>query len=194
MYYEYAKQLSDVIVHAAACQKKTKSVDISNHKKLYWMTLSQWSTSMVGESESLSRKIFHNIFFRLFSGRQFRGAKPGPKRGKMKNRGMLRGTTVYRPGQMYECDQCEYKTQVKYRMQRHQRIHNGDFIYCNHCPSRFTEPCRLLAHVRLRHGGQVVKCELCGAVFPSDDALNDHNMLQHARVLTFCSPRKPKPP
>ncbi|XP_021362133.1 zinc finger Y-chromosomal protein-like isoform X10 [Mizuhopecten yessoensis] len=113
-------------------------------------------------------------------GRLVTGERGTARRGKVRHQRISHCVTTEKP--KYECDRCDYKSQLKYRMRRHQRIHNEDFFYCASCPSRFTEPCRLLAHVRSRHGGQVVKCDLCGAVFPSDDALNDHKTSQHAHV------------
>lgn len=87
---------------------------------------------------------------------------------------------------MFKCDQCDYTTTLKYRMGRHKRIHNQDFFYCDLCPSRFTESCRLLAHTRTRHGGTVAKCNICGGVFPSEQSMDEHKISQHAQDRYVC--------
>ncbi|XP_033742125.1 gastrula zinc finger protein XlCGF53.1-like isoform X7 [Pecten maximus] len=93
---------------------------------------------------------------------------------------------------VFRCDICTYTTNVKYRMTRHQKIHSGDYLKCDMCSAKFTEPCELRAHRQSRHEGISVACPLCGKLFPSKHSLSNHRAQQHPKktfTCTFCKDR-----
>ncbi|XP_060080761.1 zinc finger protein 600-like [Ylistrum balloti] len=93
---------------------------------------------------------------------------------------------------VFQCDRCTYTTNVKYRMTRHQRIHSGDYLKCDLCSAKFTEPCELRAHRLSRHEGISVACPVCGKLFPSKHSLSNHRAQQHPKktfTCTFCKDR-----
>ncbi|XP_033742123.1 zinc finger and SCAN domain-containing protein 5B-like isoform X6 [Pecten maximus] len=87
----------------------------------------------------------------------------------------------------FKCDQCNYTTEHKYRIKRHQRIHKGDYFKCDLCNNKFTEMCELRAHRQSRHEGIAVKCEMCGREFASKYALSHHRSSVHPNKVYFCN-------
>lgn len=87
---------------------------------------------------------------------------------------------------IFRCDRCSYSTHVKYRMQRHQRIHSGDYIKCDLCSAKFTEPCELRSHHQSMHEGIGVECPVCRKVLRSKHSLATHRAQQHPKKTFTC--------
>lgn len=102
------------------------------------------------------------------------------------NRDTARLEGSYRPGQpRFQCDQCTYSTEHRYRMTRHQRIHRGDYFTCDLCSNRFTELSALRIHLQI-HQGIALRCTICGEMFPTRNALSQHRAMLHNKKLYYC--------
>jgi KRAB domain-containing zinc finger protein len=75
-------------------------------------------------------------------------------------------------GNMFNCDQCQYKSERKGNVDKHiQNVHQRFRLDCDHCERKFTQDCDLRKHVLNVHGIQmmkkvtrasVLKCKTCG--------------------------------
>ena len=95
----------------------------------------------------------------------------------------------------FACEKCEYVTNVKQAMQKHERTHlrkdgleideqnRSLYIYCHICAKRFTCPSFFKTHMRLKHQeGDIVfySCDECDERFPAKSLVKKHKIVKHS--------------
>ena len=105
---------------------------------------------------------------------------------------------------IFKCDQCDYETNQKCNLQRHNKVHNkkpkDDVFNCHLCPKTFTRKNNMKVHVQT-HSNKVVcetmetqvltqskkeknkvfVCEVCDKCFSYQRTLNVHTEQQHVK-------------
>ena len=88
----------------------------------------------------------------------------------------------------FPCSYCEYSSDYKQHLIRHERIHNGDKPYkCNYCAKTFAKGTTLVDHERIHTGEKPFQCKYCDKSFAQRSAL-----LRHERIHTGEKPFKCK--
>lgn len=108
--------------------------------------------------------IFKGYFFIIGSYYNFRQARDGSKK--------------------FICEVCNYGTNDRSNMRRHQRVHNQERPYvCAMCPKAFTRKLSLRMHM-FKH--QQLKCGVCDVDSLSVEEFETH-MFQHMSWIVYMS-------
>ncbi|KAG0720955.1 Zinc finger protein 497 [Chionoecetes opilio] len=89
---------------------------------------------------------------------------------------------------LFECEECEYKTSWHYAFQRHRRTHASAKVVVMHsCPQCHYKTVRrehFLRHIKNVHQNyRPFLCDICGKAFKRQDALKQHHV-SHYQSLT----------
>lgn len=79
----------------------------------------------------------------------------------------------------FKCPECGKLFTQKSNMEKHRRIHTGEYLKCDMCDKSFVGRNSLIRHLRKHETKKDHKCQICGMMFSSTKALEDH-LTQHA--------------
>ena len=75
----------------------------------------------------------------------------------------------------FPCSYCDYSSDYKHVLIRHERLHTGDKPFkCKHCDKSFNQKGGLVNHVRLHTGEKPYSCNHCNKSFTTSSSLNMH--------------------
>ena len=80
---------------------------------------------------------------------------------------------------LFQCDRCQYSTDRSGNFNRHIKIHNNEYLNCQHCKSKFICESDLMNHIKQKHNGQPLVCDQCGSSFSSKNGLRAHIITKH---------------
>ncbi|KAK8394998.1 hypothetical protein O3P69_006036 [Scylla paramamosain] len=88
---------------------------------------------------------------------------------------------------MFECEECEYKTSWHYAFQRHRRTHTSSKVVAMHsCPQCHYKTVRrehFLRHIKNVHQNyRPFLCDICGKAFKRQDALKQHHVSHYQNL------------
>ncbi|XP_045119882.1 zinc finger protein 652-A-like isoform X2 [Portunus trituberculatus] len=88
---------------------------------------------------------------------------------------------------MFECEECEYKTSWHYAFQKHQRTHTSSKVVVMHsCPQCHYKTVRrehFLRHIKNVHQNyRPFLCDICGKAFKRQDALKQHHVSHYQNL------------
>ena len=90
-------------------------------------------------------------------------------------------------GQVYTCDQCDYRTPVRYRLNEHiKNLHTKEYNYCDKCVFKTVRNSVLKKHVETEHNGVLSRCDMCELSFKIPTRLEDHKRYVHEGILYNC--------
>ena len=78
----------------------------------------------------------------------------------------------------FRCNQCSYRSNFRQGLNRHHRIHTGDFLRCHLCPNRYTAKSDLMVHLQ-GHSGKL-ECKPCKKKYISKIGLSKHMKKFHS--------------
>ena len=90
----------------------------------------------------------------------------------------------------FQCDKCEYKTNIKCNLKKHQAVVHtdepGDFT-CTDCGKKFTTAGYLKRHMRVHTEGRPHVCHLCSKAFTTAPYLANHLQTHNAPDAVPCT-------
>ena len=106
----------------------------------------------------------------------YMGTEAGLKQHKIKHK-----------GEIIPCDQCDYRTQIRYRLNEHiKNSHEIEYHFCDKCIFKTKRKSNLRKHVETEHDGILSKCEICELNFKIPSRLEDHKRALHEGTLYNC--------
>jgi len=96
-------------------------------------------------------------------------------------------TKIYHSGNMYQCDQCPYKSKFNNCFKiHHQKMHEGVKYICDRCGYQGPNPKLLEDHIKTVHDGFRFKCEHCSFSDPTYRTVWKHKVSSHNIQLHLC--------
>ncbi|XP_041371269.1 early growth response protein 1-like isoform X15 [Gigantopelta aegis] len=75
----------------------------------------------------------------------------------------------------HPCSHCDYQTDRKADLTRHERTHTGNFLKCHLCPRQYSDKSQLTYHLKAHAG--LLKCDTCGKQFSAIGVLRRHKKI-----------------
>ena len=99
--------------------------------------------------------------------------------------------TIYKNYQhdvlIHACDDCYYKTKIKWSLMSHCRIHHRDqMFFCDQCDFSGKRIGQVNRHIQVKHEGKRYYCEECEYIAPYKGGLSRHMDMMHKGVTFSC--------
>ncbi|XP_041370115.1 serendipity locus protein H-1-like isoform X4 [Gigantopelta aegis] len=133
---------------------------------------SEWNTQMQSSSQPKFSQTYGTEDLIDSLGRAASSLDPLGYFSQFEKQPKQRGTRL-----MHKCDLCGYQTMKTTNLERHKRVHSGNYLQCHLCPSKFSDKSHLNYHL-MGHAG-TLRCKFCQMKCSSYNGLKYHQKKHH---------------
>ena len=97
----------------------------------------------------------------------------------------MRGNLLHKE-QIYVCPVCNAKSHSKPTLRQHIKKHGANLLFRNECDYSSINPSGLKNHIKVKHIGVQISCDLCEYSSTSNKCLKDHKLVKHLGKQLKC--------